>query len=943
MRKIRLSFVIIVFLSFINVVKALDDSDNALIEQNILYAMEQVNDNMSDHDKAMFFGVYTQLGNDYGAAKYDQSYYSVFLEHNSVCAGFNDAFRLLNQTAGLSCERVSSNMGDHAWNICNLDNEWTYFDATAGTGNHPNRIDFTVKFKSRDDFPKQLASMFNFSDVRLDSNNFFKNSSSFPNGVTSQNDYSIYSQTYYTDTYKYYIDSEYKPGWASTLYKENINSGSKEKIADALYDNFNSGLVKDGNLLYYVGNDKNLYTYNITNNAINKIKSSTSSATINGVYTIDGIIYYVTLDSNNKATSNKLGNLNDWSKLGYYDVTNENYRLRYIESNKHIVILGAEGKNGEIPSGNLVLPDKINNKPVIGIGIEAFRNSSFSGELKLPSQLEYIGNNAFAYSKSFDTTLKLPTTLKSIGRSAFTYVPIKGDLVIPDNVTYIGSSAFDEINISSLKLSNNLKYISSGTFSWNRNLTGVLTIPSSVEYIGASAFSQSNQLNAVIIPSNVKEIGDNAFNNSKNLEEIIIESENIDYMNFGDLTSTVYLHENTKTASYAENNNIEYQDLVSKVTFSDKEINGNVNDVIDLKYTLTPKYYYPEKLIWDSTDKSVATVDNGKIKLLSKGQTTISVKTVTGNTTTINVNVTDIYLKLNYSIYQFNSLNETLRLEATLNNGSKVNDVTWSVDNNEVISINNGLVTPKRGGLVYATATSKKYGSTSCYIYVSVPVTLSDGSKQYVGDLNKDGQFDLADSSEILNLFKYGANKDQILIGDLDNDGGITTADSAVIMSLYKYRYFTPGAYKEIKSVTLNKNNITLNIGGNDTLIATINPTDTTDSPKLTWKSDNVNVARVDGKGEITGIGNGTCTITVTTSNGKSAEATVKVGTGITPYLKGDLNENGKIEVIDAVEALYYALGKRELTNHKIEIGDFNNDQRITAIDAVDILRLYMK
>ena len=175
MRKIRLSFVIIVFLSFINVVKALDDSDNALIEQNILYAMEQVNDNMSDHDKAMVFGVYTQLGNTYKASKYDQSYYSVFLEHNSVCAGFNDAFRLLNQTAGLSCERVSSNMGDHAWNICNLDNEWTYFDATAGTGNHPNRIDFTVKFKSRDDFPKQLASMFNFSDVRLDSNNFFKN------------------------------------------------------------------------------------------------------------------------------------------------------------------------------------------------------------------------------------------------------------------------------------------------------------------------------------------------------------------------------------------------------------------------------------------------------------------------------------------------------------------------------------------------------------------------------------------------------------------------------------------------------------------------------------------------------------------------------------------------------------------------------------------------
>ncbi len=383
-------------------------------------------------------------------------------------------------------------------------------------------------------------------------------------------------------------------------------------------------------------------------------------------------------------------------------------------------------------------------------------------------------------------------------------------------------------------------------------------------------------------------------------------------------------------------------------SFSVNDMTVKINETKKISPTIVPSNATIYSVTYTSQSPEIAKIEDDKIVGVSKGSTTINVSGMSINKSfraSFKVKVEeDIRLKLNNTQYQFNSLNETLKLEATLSNGSKANDVTWKTDSDLVASVNNGVVTPKRGGFVRVTATSLKYGSASCLIYVSVPVTLSDGSKGYIGDVNKDGNINSIDSS-MLQDYSISATFDEDIniLGDINNNGYIDLEDITSILDIYNDNFFYTNGYKEIESVNLNKNNITLKIGGKDTVIATINPTDTTDSPTLTWKSDNVNVARVDGKGEITGIGNGTCTITVTTSNGKSAEATVKVGTGITPYLKGDLNENGKIEVIDAVEALYYALGKRELTNHKIEIGDFNNDQRVTAIDAVDILRLYMK
>ena len=84
-----------------------------------------------------------------------------------------------------------------------------------------------------------------------------------------------------------------------------------------------------------------------------------------------------------------------------------------------------------------------------------------------------------------------------------------------------------------------------------------------------------------------------------------------------------------------------------------------------------------------------------------------------------------------------------------------------------------------------------------------------------------------------------------------------------------------------VESVSLNKEEITLEIGGTETLTATVSPESATDKT-VTWTSDKENIATVDNTGKVTAIKDGTATITATTANNKTATCTVTVNAPIT-------------------------------------------------------------
>lgn len=78
-------------------------------------------------------------------------------------------------------------------------------------------------------------------------------------------------------------------------------------------------------------------------------------------------------------------------------------------------------------------------------------------------------------------------------------------------------------------------------------------------------------------------------------------------------------------------------------------------------------------------------------------------------------------------------------------------------------------------------------------------------------------------------------------------------------------------------SVTLNKTTLSLAVGANETLTATVLPADATDKT-VTWKSSDATIAGVDSTGKVSGVKAGTADITVTTKDGsKTAKCTVTV------------------------------------------------------------------
>lgn len=79
----------------------------------------------------------------------------------------------------------------------------------------------------------------------------------------------------------------------------------------------------------------------------------------------------------------------------------------------------------------------------------------------------------------------------------------------------------------------------------------------------------------------------------------------------------------------------------------------------------------------------------------------------------------------------------------------------------------------------------------------------------------------------------------------------------------------------QAKEVVLNKESVTVKVGDTTKLSYTINP-DNTKNKEVTWSSSNDTISIVNN-GTVEGVNEGTCTITVTTNNGKTDTCSITV------------------------------------------------------------------
>ena len=356
------------------------------------------------------------------------------------------------------------------------------------------------------------------------------------------------------------------------------------------------------------------------------------------------------------------------------------------------------------------------------------------------------------------------------------------------------------------------------------------------------------------------------------------------------------------------------------------------------------------KVTWTSSNEAVKVTQNGII--IANGalneEVTISVSYDNSNIGTtikvipINPLPDDYQIQLNYTKYQINSLNEKLEL-SDKNIPSSL--ITWTSTRENIATVDsNGVITPKAGGFTYIKATTEDYGSAKCLVYVCALRTLRDGSKVYPGDLDGNGKIDVNDSAKALDYYKYGTlSEDEIAVADVNGDGVVNANDSAGITDIYLHGGFTPGKYTPITKITLNKNQLTLDEGETEKLITTITPSNTTDSPKITWSSSNDKIVKVDENGNITPISGGTVTITATSSNGLTATCEVisNAPVIVPTYIKGDLNNDGIINILDITYG-YVKLEYDDITDEELERGDVTGEG-VYNISDINKMYLYLE
>lgn len=685
---------------------------------------------------------------------------------------------------------------------------------------------------------------------------------------------------------------------------------------------------------------------------------------------------------------------------------------------------------------NLVIPDKIDGRTVTKIYSTCFLDNSYIVNVTLPKNILYLDMYAFRNCPNL-VSVNIPDGILYISRMAF-YICPKLTYTVPKSLTKLENDDYAKISEITIDGTNNydlarevfeltnkervanglkpleycqelvdvaMKRAGETSAYWSHSrLTGgdCFTIASNFdgENIGYTSPTMSTAKIVVedwmnsamhrraILDSSYNSIGIGVYRVNGHTFWVQTFStnsakKNVSYSGTKDLTQKVkiangygYL-ENIRVYGFEENNVIDIGEKISPT----KVCIGNKLKTLGI-YN---REIYASDLSWRSTNEKVFTVDkNGTVTGVGAGSAKL-IATIGNYSIECNITVEDMIpegttMNLDKSLYQLNSLNETVTLKAMLSIGRETT-AKWSSSNPEIAKVDaNGKVTAVSGGFAYITAQSD-YGADKCWIYVCMLRTMSDGRKVYPGDLDGNGVINSNDAALISELYNSNITTDETAAGDVNGDGVVNSNDvTEVLDKTVELDYFKLGEYTPITSITINKTAITLEKGDTAQLSATYSPTNTTDSPKLRWYSSNKAVATVDSNGKITAIGGGTATITASSSSGTKAICAVKVNEPVKPspspstsptptttpspsvsptitpsptptptptpdptptFKLGDVNADGKVNARDAKLVLQYFNGKATLTAEQRARADINKDKKINARDAKLILQIF--
>ncbi|MGX8850249.1 leucine-rich repeat protein [Amedibacillus sp. YH-ame10] len=561
---------------------------------------------------------------------------------------------------------------------------------------------------------------------------------------------------------------------------------------------------------------------------------------------------------------------------------------------------------------SIYIADTINS-----IGGYAFSGCISLEEVYISDSVESIGMQAFSYCRNLKT-IRLPKRLKIINESLFRYCDSLESIILPNGVTEIGATAFADCpNLASVSFPTSIKdkAIGSRILSNSNNATMMVSdnsvahkyarqnnikfklIESGINFDQSTLnlkLGEQSKLTVILSPYTIL---DNSLLTwtSSNPEVASVDSMgNVVANNVG--TAIITAKNSNGNAINAEVNVDDTLIPISGVTLSEERVSMQINTSLGLRATINPGNTTMSKVIrWESDNVEVATINStGSIFARRPGTATIRAVTINGITAECTVEVkSDIKsVSLNQTAMVLD-IDTKQSLRATINPNDTTQDtsLTWVSSNERVAIVNqHGEVTTLAPGTATITVKTINNKKAECKVTVTKPV-VDIPITSIVLD-KKEAELEIGDNLMLqatinpnnttddttIQWTSSNENVAQVNDGEVLAKGEGTTRItaktsnglSAICDIVVKRKVI------EIERLELNKQQLTLEEGLEETLIATILPASATEDKTLTWTSSNPSIATV-REGKVTAIKEGTATIRVSTNNGKEALCEVKV------------------------------------------------------------------
>lgn len=358
----------------------------------------------------------------------------------------------------------------------------------------------------------------------------------------------------------------------------------------------------------------------------------------------------------------------------------------------------------------------------------------------------------------------------------------------------------------------------------------------------------------------------------------------------------------TTKAGLTASCNVTVKREISSIVLNKYSLGLNKGDSEQLIATIPEDSDGDKTITWTSSNPTVAFVStSGVVLAMDKGTAVITATTSNGKTATCTVSVGVLLQSISF---EDDITTKTLKMGVTGEDSFQLNVIynptdtdvdkttlVWASTDTSVASVaEDGTVTARGSGDANITASIAGKEAT-CAVHVEIPILsidIKDETELTYGEeeklevtFNTYNQLETTDDKTI----KWTSSNEGV--ATVTTDGTIITngAGTAVITATSVANDTITDTCNvtvnpaPLQSIVIKEQSVLLEKGDTQTLTVEFNPDKTTDSKNITWESSDTAVVTIDANGTVTGLSNGTSTITARTDNGLTAETTITVVT----------------------------------------------------------------